>query len=131
MGSSSAFKALHTIELVTCPSLQLTLQGIAVFPTFTNADLTNATLCHAYFSGGFGQVQSRVVGNGNNPPAGALGDTVVLGGGFAGGRGMIVCGQPGQPACVDVVREPESLVLMLVALCGLALTHTGKSKKTA
>jgi len=110
-------------------NLQLTAQGIAQFPTLTNADLTNATPWHAYFTGGIGQLQSLVVGNGDNAPRGVLNDTVVLGGGFAGGGGVIVCGGPGQPPCVNVVPEPESLLLMLMALSGLALIRGSRSRK--
>lgn len=110
---------------ITNPNqLQLTAQGIAQFPGLTNADISNATPWHAYFEGGFGALQSLIVGNGNNSPANILDDTVVLGGGFAGGGGVIVCGQPGQPPCdVNAIPEPDSLPLVLAALGGLYLAQ--------
>lgn len=104
-------------------TLQLTAQGHAQFPTLTNSDISNATPWHAYFTGNFGALQSLVVGNGDNSPRGTLNDTVVLGGGFQGG-GVIVCGQPGQPACPDPSQlpEPGSLALAGAALAALAVT---------
>lgn len=103
-------------------ALQLTAQGAAQFPTLTNTDLSNATPWHAYFTGGFGALQSLVVGTGDQ--IGTLNDTVVLGGGFNGGGGVIVCGQPGQPVCpANDVPEPDSLPLTLAALGGLLLAR--------
>ncbi len=109
--------------------LELTAQGTAQFPSLTNTDISNATPWHAYFEGGFGALQSLIVGNGNGTPANALDDTVVLGGGFTGGGGVIACGQANQPACVtNDVPEPDSLPLMLVALGGLYLAQRKKAK---
>ena len=109
--------------------LQLTAQGIAQFPGLTNADISNATPWHAYFEGGFGALQSLAVGNGNGIPANVLDDTVVLGGGFAGGGGVIACGQPNQPPCdPNAVPEPDSLPLVLAALGGLLLVQRKKPK---
>ncbi|MFI5447417.1 PEP-CTERM sorting domain-containing protein [Polaromonas sp. UC242_47] len=108
--------------------LQLTVQGNAQFPGLTNTDISNATPWHAYFEGGFGALQSLIVGNGNNFAANILDDTVVLGGGFAGGGGVIVCGQPNQPPCdPNNVPEPDSLPLVLAALGGLYLAQRKKS----
>ncbi|GEM_PF-743525 len=106
--------------------LFLTLQGNAQFPTLTNTDISNATPWHAYFTGNFGALQSLIVGNGNNVPAGAFDDTVVLGGGFSGGGGVIVCGQPGTPPCTSNVPEPETLPLALLALGGFFLSRRFK-----
>ena len=109
-------------------TLQLTAQGQAQFPTLTNADISNATPWHAYFKGGFGALQTLVVGTGDR--TGTFDDAVVLGGGFTGGGGVIVCGQPGQPVCPPTgVPEPDSLPLMLVALGGLAWARVRKAKK--
>ena len=109
--------------------LQLTAQGQAQFPTLTNTDISNGTPWHAYFKGGFGALLTLVVGNGDN--VGGFDDTVVLGGGFTGGGGVIICGQPGQPPCQPTgVPEPDSLPLMLAALGGLAWASLRKAKKT-
>jgi hypothetical protein len=95
-------------------TLQLTADGQAQFPTLTNADLSNATPWHAYFTGTFGALQSLVVGNGDG--VGGFNDTVVLGGGFAGGGGVIVCGTPGAPDCPPSTNVPLAPSLPLVAL---------------
>jgi hypothetical protein len=102
-------------------NLRLTAQGQAQFPGLTDAELSSATPWHAYFTGTFGALQSLVVGNGDN--IGGFNDTVVLGGGFAGGGGVIVCGTPGQPACppvgVPVAPTLPLLALGLTAILGL------------
>lgn len=114
--------------ITNATQLQLTAQGNAQFPGLTNADMSDATPWHAYFEGGFGALQSLVVGNGNGLPVNVLDDTVVLGGGFAGGGGVIVCGQPNQPPCdTNNVPEPDSLPLVLLALGGLYLAQRKKS----
>lgn len=107
--------------------LALTPQGNVQFPGLTNTDISNATPWHAYFEGGFGALQSLIVGNGNNFAANILDDTVVLGGGFAGGGGVIACGQANQPACNNV-PEPDSLPLVLAALGGLYIAQRKKTK---
>lgn len=111
--------------------LELTAQGNTQFPSLTNGDLSNATPWHAYFQGGFGALQSLVVGNGNNVFTGTNpnDDTVVLGGGFAGGGGVIVCGGPNQPPCGSTVPEPGSLPLMLLALLALCGSVFSRSRK--
>ena len=90
--------------------LQLTAQGNAQFPTLTNTDISNATPWHAYFTGSFGALQSLIVGDGDG--VGGFNDTVVLGGGFAGGGGTIVG-----------VPEPETLPLLLLAIGSLLLVR--------
>lgn len=97
-------------------TLLLTAQGNAQFPTLTNADLSNATPWHAYFTGNFGALQTLVVGNGNN--IGGFNDAVVLGGGFAGGGGVIVD---------PTVPEPETLGLLAIA--GAALLAARRRRK--
>ena len=93
----------------------------------TNADISNATPWHAYFTGGFGALQTLAVGTGDR--IGVLNDAVVLGGEFTGGGGVIVCGLDGQPACPpNGVPEPDSLPLMLAALGGLAGASLRKAK---
>jgi hypothetical protein len=106
---------------VDASNLRLTAQGQAQFPGLTDAELSAATPWHAYFTGNFGALQSLVVGNGDG--VGGFNDTVVLGGGFAGGGGVIVCGTPGQPACppvgVPVAPTLPMLALGLTAILGL------------
>ena len=94
-------------------TLQLTAQGIAQFPTLTNADISNATPWHAFFGGNFGGLQTLIVGNGDN--VGGFNDPVVLGGGFAGGGGTIT--PPG------VAPEPESVALFGVAAAAALLAR--------
>ncbi len=110
-------------------TLQLTAQGQTQFPTLINADISNATPWHAYFTGNFGALQSLVVGNGDN--VGGVNDTVVLGGGFVGG-GVIVCGGPGQPACEGpgTVPEPGSMALIGAALVALVTTTRRRGRQT-
>ncbi|EHR72018.1 hypothetical protein BurJ1DRAFT_3205 [Burkholderiales bacterium JOSHI_001] len=113
--------------------LQLTAQGQAQFPTLTNTDLSDATPWHAYFTGAFGALQALVTGNGDDTPANALDDVVVLGGGFtsAGGGGTIVCGQPGQPDCPSQVPEPDSVPLVLMAMAAALGVTLRQRKKPA
>jgi len=85
-------------------TLQLTPAGAAAFPGLTNADMTNATPWHNWFSGNFGGLSVLTTGNGDG--AGGFNDAVILGGGAGT---VIVCGQPGAPACP--VPEPSSLLL--------------------
>lgn len=89
--------------------LFLTAEGMLQFPGLTDAELSNATPWHAYFTGSFGGLLSLVVGNGDN--VGGFNDTVVLGGGFAGGGTII-----GTP-------EPETLPLLLLAVGSLLLAR--------
>jgi hypothetical protein len=105
-------------------TLKLTAQGLAQFPGLTDADLSSATPWHAYFQGTFGALQSLVVGNGDN--VGGFNDTVVLGGGFAGGGGVIICGTPGAPVCPPT-NVPLAPTLPLVAL-GLAAVLNSRRK---
>lgn len=99
--------------IVDSSTLQLTAQGMLQFPTLTNADISNATPWHAYFTGTFGGLQSLIVGNGDG--VGGFNDTVVLGGGFAGGGGTIT--PPGG------VPEPETLPLLMLAAGSLLLAR--------
>jgi hypothetical protein len=109
-------KGDHAGGIADDSQLQLTAQGNAQLPGLTDADMSKATPWHAYFEGGFGALQSLMVGNGNGFPDNALDDTVVLGSGFAGGSGVIVN-----------VPEPDSLPLVLLALGGLYLAQRKKS----
>jgi hypothetical protein len=98
-------------------SLRLSAQGSAQFPGLTDAELTAATPWHVWFSGTFGALQSLVTGNGNG--VGGFNDTVVLGGGFAGGGGVIVCGTVGAPACEPAaVPIGSTLPIVLFGLFG-------------
>lgn len=91
--------------------LNLTPAGSAAFPGLTDPILSNATPWHAFFEGNFGGLSTLVTG----PTFSAAGapDTgaVVIGGGAGT---VIVCGQPGQPACPT--PEPDSLPLLAAGL---------------
>ena len=92
----------HPPGIVDSGTLQLTAQGNAQFPTLTNTDISNATPWHAWFAGNLGALQTLIVGNGNG--IGGFNDPVVIGGGFAGGGGVII----GTP-------EPETIALFGIA----------------
>ena len=92
----------HPPGIVDTGTLQLTAQGMAQFPTLTNTDISNATPWHAWFAGNLGALQTLIVGNGNG--IGGFNDPVVIGGGFAGGGGVII----GTP-------EPETIALFGIA----------------
>lgn len=94
--------------------LQLTADGTAAFPGLTNADLTNATPWHAWFTNYGSSLKALAVGNGD----GGLNDAVILGGGVGA---AIVCGQNGQPPCpTNDVPEPASLALLAAGVGLLA-----------
>jgi hypothetical protein len=94
--------------------LTLTAAGNAAFPGLTNADASNATPWHAWFSGNFGGLQTLITGPIFNDAGGTFPGAVVLG----GGAGTVIsCGSPGQPACD--VPEPDSLPLMGFGLLGM------------
>ena len=111
-------------------TLNLTAAGTAAFPGLTNADLSNATPWHAYFSGNFGSLSTLVTGPIGRPSS-ALG-AVVLGG---GGGGAIICGTPGAPACPPIPGVPEPGVWMLMiagfGFVGAAMRPTGRRFATA
>lgn len=104
-------------------TLQLTTAGTTAFPGLTNAELSGATPWHAYFGGNLGGLQVLVVGNGNNVPAGAFDDAVVIGGGSGT---IIVCGQPGQPPCP--IPEPSTSLLLVTGL-GFAAIYAAKRRR--
>lgn len=96
----------NTGGIVDSNQLQLTADGTAAFPGLTNADLSNATPWHAWFDNYGTTLQALAVGNGD----GGFDDAVILGGGVGA---VLVCGQPGQPACpTNDVPEPASLPLL-------------------
>ena len=107
--------------------LSLTAAGHAQFPTLTDADLS-AGPWHNSFAGNFGALQSLAV-----DPSFRVPPTVVLGGGFQGGGGVIVCGQPGQPACPGgggTVPEPGSMMLIGVGIVALAATTRRRRRQS-
>ena len=106
-------------------SLTLTGAGNSAFPGLTNADMTNATPWHAWFSGNFGGLGTLATG----PIFGAAGSfpgAVVIGG---GANTVFQCGQPGQIQCG--VPEPETLPLIGLGVLGLIMSIRRKTKKSA
>lgn len=83
----------------------LTAAGQAAFPGLTNNDINgNAGPCHSHFTGNFGGLTTLALD--------AQGLSYIIGG---GANTVIVCGQPGQPACPTGVPSPGTLPLLLGA----------------
>ena len=96
-------------------SLSLTAAGNAAFPGLTNADMTNATPWHAWFSGNFGGLQVLATGPIFSDLGGQFPGAVVLGG---GADAVVSCGGPNDPPCPT--PEPDGLPLFGLGMLGLA-----------
>lgn len=103
-------------------ALALTGAGNSAFPGLTDADLSNATPWHAWFSGNFGGLGTLATGDVFGA-ASTFPAAVVIG----GGAGTIFqCGQNGQVQCA--VPEPETLPLLGLGMIGLLLSARRKVK---
>ena len=101
------------MEVQSCSSrgATLTAAGQAAFPGVSISDIdANAGPCHSSFAGNLGGLTTLAF-DGSNPKRSYI---------IGGGAGTVIqCGQPGQPPCTNVVPEPGSLPLALLAALGL------------
>jgi hypothetical protein len=104
--------------------LNLTPAGSAAFPGLTDPILSNATPWHAFFEGNFGGLSTLVTGPTFSVAGAPETGAVVIGGGAGT---VIVCGQPGQPACPT--PEPDSLPLLGAGLLAAWLAGRRASRR--
>lgn len=96
---------LNNVSGCSSGGATLTAAGQAAFPGLSNNDInSNAGPCHSSFTGDFGGLTTLGLDGAQR--------SFIIGGGAGT---VIVCGQPGQPACPTQVSSPGTLPLVALA----------------